>query len=344
MKAALFYGPKDMRIEDIPKPKCPEGGALLKLEGSLICGTDIKIYNNGHPQVKPPQTIGHETCGYIEDIDDPNYGLKVGDRVTVQTTISCGKCDMCLQGLFNLCENIDAICWSYPGTFAEYVAIPKEAMKLGNLLKAPENLKDEEVCLAEPLACVINGQEKLNIKPGERVLIVGAGPIGILHAELARIQGANVIIAERSEERIEMAKKFGYDYYINTDKENQEERIKEITGGKGVDVAIVTAPAKAAFEDAIKAMALRGRISFFASLPAGRSEITLDSRPIHYKELYVIGASSSKTYHMKKALDILSSGKIQTQHLITGELPLDKLEDGILQLMEGKGLKIYVKN
>jgi L-iditol 2-dehydrogenase len=345
MKAAYFYGPEDIRIEERPIPKCPKGGALLKLHGSLICGTDIKIFKNGHPMLIPPQIIGHESCGEIVEINDPNYGLKVGDRVTVQTTVACGKCEMCLQGKFNLCQNIKGICLHYPGTFAEYVAIPEEALRLGNLLKAPDNLKNEEVCLAEPLACVINGQDLLNIQPGEDVLIIGGGPIGILHAELASLSGAGrVVLAEKSAQRLEIAGRFGYSNYIDTGKNDLIAEVMKLTNNRGVDVAIATAPAKEPQEQAVETLAFRGRLSLFGSLPKGKSNITIDSRTIHYKEIQIMGASSSKTYHMKRALAILAAGRIKTQAIITHTMPLEKIVDAIKMALNGEALKIYLKN
>lgn len=345
MKAAFFYGSEDMRVLDIPIPACPEGGALVKLNGSLICGTDTKIFRNGHPRISPPQIIGHESCGEIVEIDDKSSPLKIGDRVTVQTSIPCGKCEMCQKGIFNLCETIEAISWNYPGTFAEYVAIPKKAMALGNLVKAPDNLTDEEVCLAEPLACVINAHELIKIVPGESILIIGAGPIGILNAELARISGAGtVIVAQRSPNRLEMAKKFGYTHYIDTGREDLVKEVMRITNNKGVNAAIVTAPEKSVQEQALQTLSLRGRLSLFASLSPDKSGITLDSRLIHYKELTVVGAASSTACQIKKALNILSTKNIRTENIITHVLPLEKIVDGIKMSISGDALKVYIKN
>ncbi|MEM1486382.1 alcohol dehydrogenase catalytic domain-containing protein [Oscillospiraceae bacterium PP1C4] len=345
MNAAIFYGPEDIRVMETPTPTCPSGGALVKLYGSLICGTDAKIYKSGHPRITPPQIIGHESCGVIVEIDDATYGLKVGDRVTIQTSIPCGKCEMCQKGIFNLCETIEAISWNYAGTFAEYVAVPQKAMALGNLVKAPDNLTNEEVCLAEPLACVINGQELIHIVPGESVLVIGAGPIGILHAELARISGAGkVIIAEKSTNRLEVAKKFNYTNYIDTNKEDLLETVKRLTDGKGANVTIVTAPVKAVQEQAVETLAPRGRLSLFGSLPVGRSEITIDSRTIHYKEITIVGASSSTAFQIKKALDILSTKTMKTENIITHTLPLERIVEGINMSISGEALKVYLKN
>jgi L-iditol 2-dehydrogenase len=344
MKAAVFYGPGDMRVEEVPLPECPPGGALVKLSGSMICGSDIKIYNNGHPNIKPPHITGHESCGRLVEMKAEIPGIKIGDRVTVQTSIPCGSCNNCHRGWFNICENLKGISQNYNGVFAEYVAIPEQAVKMGNLIKAPDSLTDEEVCLSEPLACVINGQDFLSIKPGENVLIIGAGPIGILHAELAKYSGARVIIAEKSPSRLEMAKGFSYSAYIDTGKYSLVKETLSLTNGSGADVAIVTAPVREAMEQAVEALDFRGRLSFFGSLKKGDSNITIDSRPIHYKELMLYGASSSGTIHMKRALGILAGGVINSKGIVTHRLPLNKIVEGIKLGIEGKGIKVYLDN
>lgn len=345
MKAAIFYGPKDIRVEEIPLPKCPKKGVLVKLLGSMICGSDIKIYKNGHQAINPPHITGHESCGKIIELGDVDDNYKIGDRVTIQTSIPCGKCKNCHKGHFNICENLLGISQNYPGVFAEYVAIPEQAMNMGNLIKVPENLCDEEVCMSEPLACVINGQEQIDIQPGEQVLVIGAGPIGILHSELAKVSGAGrIMIADISATRLEMAKKFGYSDYINTSERSLVEEVLSLTNGRGVDVAIVTAPAREPMEQAVQVLDFRGRLSLFGSLVKGNSTISIDSRPVHYKELRIIGASSSGTIHMKKALSILETGAINTKDIVSHRLPLDKIVEGITMASEGKALKVFLNH
>ncbi|MCL1854738.1 MAG: alcohol dehydrogenase catalytic domain-containing protein [Clostridia bacterium] len=345
MKAAILYAPGDMRVETIEKPICPPGGALVKLHASLICGSDLKIYQHGHPKTPMPQIIGHESCGTIEAIDAPGSGLQAGDRVTIQTSIPCGRCLMCQQGSFNLCENLEAISWGLPGTFAEYIAIPRNAMEHGNLIKVPDSLRDEEVCLAEPLACVINGQELVGFSPGETVLVIGAGPIGLLHAELARAGGAGrILLAERSPNRLKMAEAFGYDRLIDTKAGPLPEQVLTATGGRGANVVSVTAPARAAQEAAVACAALKGRISLFGSLPAGDCAITLDSRAIHYRELKVFGAFSSSVNNMMKALKILASSRIRTDLIITHTMALERIVEGIQIAIRGEALKVLIRN
>jgi len=345
MKAAVFHGPGDMKVEETRKPACPDGGAIIKISGSMICGSDIKICNNGHPSLVPPQILGHEACGIISELND-NCGIyKIGDRVALQPSVPCGRCVNCQKGWFNICESQFNYSLHYPGTFAEYVAVPEQALRMGNLVKAPDALTDEEVCLAEPLACVLNGQELLNIRPGETVLIVGAGPIGILQAEMAKVSGAGkILLADISADRLEMARVFGYTGYINAGSTDLVEEVLRLTDGRGVNVAIVTAPSRGPMEQAAGALEYRGRLSLFGSLKKGDSMISVDSRPIHYKELSVIGASSSSAAHIKRALDILAAGMIDAKNIVTHRLPLDKIMEGIELGAAGKAIKIYIYN
>ncbi|MBB6670797.1 zinc-binding dehydrogenase [Cohnella nanjingensis] len=344
MKAAIFHGPGKMTIETRDIPLCPEGGALVKLFGSTICGSDAKIYRNGHPKIVPPQIIGHESCGQIVEIKAGDSPLKVGDRVTIQTSIPCGSCGMCKRGIYNLCENITAISWEHPGTFAQYIAIPAKAVELGNVVKVPDHLTHEEVCLAEPLACVINSQNFLNIEPGQTVLVIGAGPTGILQAELARLKGAQVIVAQRSERRLQLARQFGYRGYIDTQNGDLVEETMKLTHNRGVDVCIVTAPVQSVQEQALHTLAYRGKISLFGSLGVGKSDLKLDNRLIHYKELSVFGCASSTAHQIEQALNVLATGGIRTSGIITHTLPLDNLVDGINMSINGEGLKIYIRN
>lgn len=345
MKAAIFYGPGDIRVEQFEKPVCPDGGALLNICGTTICGSDTKIYKNGHPKINPPLIIGHECCAEIVEIKAKQTHLKLGDRVTMQTSIPCGSCEMCMKGIFNLCVGIKCISLDYHGTFAQYTAVPAKALEMGNIIKVPENLTDEEVCLAEPLACVINSQNFLNIEPGQSVLIIGAGPTGILQAELAKRRGAGeIFVAQRSANRLKQAQKFNYSAYIDTNKDDLVESIMQLTKGKGVDICIVTAPVHAVQQQAIKTLAYRGKLSLFGSLGVGNSEIAVDSRLIHYKEISVFGAASSTSYQMHQALKILSAGGIRTSDLITHTLPLERIVEGINLSLNGESLKVYIKN
>ena len=339
MKAAVFYGPQDMRVEERPVPKCPEGGALVKLHGSLICGTDTKIFNNGHPRVIPPQTIGHEACGTVVEIDDPGYGVQAGDRVTFQTSIFCGKCEMCQKGIYNLCEDIHAISWDYAGTFAEYVAIPKAALNLGNLVKAPVNLKDEQVALAEPLACVINGQEFLHIMPGETVLVIGAGPIGIMAAAICKKNGARkVIITDLNEYRLDLARKMGL-FAVNTGRDDLGEVMRQSHMREGFDVALEMSGSEAAVHQIVSHMRNGGKI---ALLGIFKDEARVDVNEIIFKGLTVQGVYGRKMYETWYKMAAMIEGGLDLTPVITHRFHYTEFEKGFAAMNSGKSGKVIL--
>lgn len=203
MKAALLKSPGVIELEDLPTPTFPPGGALLKIEACAVCGTDVKMLQQGHRDLAYPRILGHEIVGRIEEIDRAcACGLKEGDPCQVWPGIACGSCGPCLRGADNRCRNMKIMGFNFDGGFAEYMALPEQSLSRGaNLL--PENFDPALAALAEPLACCINGQELTRVSEGDVVLIYGAGPIGALHALLAELKGAGkVIIAEKLPERI----------------------------------------------------------------------------------------------------------------------------------------------
>ncbi|MCL2545317.1 MAG: alcohol dehydrogenase catalytic domain-containing protein [Clostridia bacterium] len=347
-KAAVFHGPGDLRLEAVAKPRCPAGGALVRLTGSMICGSDIKIAKGGHPAIAPPRVLGHEGCGVVEEIDIKAMdgacpGCAIGARVAIEPNIPCGHCPNCQRGRFHICIHSQSLSLHHDGTFAEYLAVPPRALAMGNLIPIGPDISDEQACLAEPLACVLNGQEPLAIRPGESVLVVGAGPIGILHAELALLSGAsNVIVAETSPLRLERAKRFGYTHVVDCGAENLRDAVLAATGGRGADVAVVTAPAREPMEQAVNMLDFRGRLSLFSSLTKDSPAITIDSRAVHYKELRIFGASSSAVRHMKQAIAILRSGRIDASRIVTHRLPLSRLAQSIDLAAGREALKVFL--
>lgn len=343
MKAAVFLGPERIEIKEVATPSPGEGEVLLKVHACAICGTDVRIYYHGQKNVQPPHITGHEVVGEVVELGRGVKGYEKGERVTVVTEIGCGNCDFCLQGKYNLCPQMRAVGYYFQGGFAEYMVVPREAVKQGNILPIPDELSSEEGTLAEPLSCVINGQEYLNINYQDTVVIFGAGPIGCMHAELARVSGAKkVIMVDISPQRLKMGEKFRVDLLLNPEEENTVERIMEETGGKGADVVITACPSGKAQEDAVKITATCGRISFFGGLPHQNPCIQLNSNLIHYKEISIFGAFSSYIWHYKKAISLLASGQIEGGKFITLTLPLEKLVEGIQQVKEGKELKVVI--
>lgn len=343
MKAAVFYGPGDIRIEEKEKPKPAPGEVLIQVKACAVCGTDVRIYSYGQANVKPPHIIGHEIAGLIYEVGEGVADYKEGEKVTVVTCVGCGVCDFCLEGRVNLCKKLKAIGYYHNGGFAEYMIVPREAVQQGNILPLPQNLPFDEATLAEPLSCCINGQEYLNIDMGDTVVVIGAGPIGCMHVELARVSGATkIILADISAKRLNLAQRVKADLYVNSRQEDLVERVLKETKGEGADVVITACPSPQAQQQALEMTGSRGRISFFGGLPHDKSKISFDSNILHYKEISVYGVFASHHLQYKKAIELLSSARIEGKKFITHHFSLDKIVEAINKVKEGEALKAVV--
>lgn len=341
MKAVRFYAQSDIRIEDIDVPKPDAGGLLVKVDACAICGTDLKMYLKGDARVKPGQIIGHEFVGEIVEVGKDATGYSTGERVTMATSISCGRCAVCRAGHTNRCENLTPISRDYPGAFAEYIAIPTTGVVGGNVVKVPDTLGDM-AALAEPMSCAINAQIMAGVKMGDTVVIVGCGPLGAIHTQVARANGATrIIVTQRSAPRRQLAETLGVDEIIDASKSDPVAEVMRATDGVGADVVIVTAPSIQAQEQSLSMARKGGMINLFAGLPQGDSELKIDSRLIHYRELFLSGGSDSTPYHVELAVKLLATGRISA-NIITHRLPLDKFIDGIMLMKDGNGLKILI--
>ena len=194
MKAAVYYGPGKISIEDHPEPAPTADNLVLKVTCCAICGTDLKLATVGNPRCHPPRVIGHEMVGRIIHVGSQVQGYAVGERVTLATTLGCGNCPYCARGLGNVCLNAQCISYDYDGAFAELLAVPPRALAGGNVVKVPASVPDEAAALSEPLSCAINSHDLVGLKAGHKVLILGGGPLGAIHAELAKARGASDVM------------------------------------------------------------------------------------------------------------------------------------------------------
>ena len=242
-----------------------------------------------------------------------------------------------------MCADLTAIGYHYDGGFAEYMVVPPRAVRNDCVTILPENVSFEEASLTEPLASVLNCQEISNVNLGDTVVIVGGGPLGCLHAWVARAHGvAKVIMTELSSERLELSRISEADVYINTSREDSVKRVLEETGGRGADVVIAACSSGRAQEQALEMVCAHGRINFFGSLPKGKSIINFDSNLVHYKECFVSGTHGSAPRYNKLSLELISKGIIRIRNLITHRLPLVEFLKGITIVEQGKGLKVVI--
>lgn len=343
MNALIFEGPRNMALKEVPIPSCPSDGILLKVEACGLCGSDLRTYHSGHKNVTPPWILGHEIAGVVEKVGTKVQGHKKGDRLAVAPPVYCGKCHFCLRGEYDLCLNIKEIAQHWPGGFAEYMIIPRESLFLGNINFIPQNVSFYQTAISEPLSSCIKAQQMTQVQLGDTVVIIGAGPIGCFHAEIAHERGASrVILMDIMQERLNLAKRFQPEVLINNSRPGYVSRVIRETDDLGADVVIVACPSDKAQAESLEMTRKGGKIVFFGGLPHGKSQVSLDTNLIHYKNLRVYGSSRFAPEHNKLALKMIAEGKIKADEYVTHILPLKDYQKAIQLLEEGKALKIVL--
>lgn len=324
MKALMFNGVKKLELADVPVPSAKSDEMLIKVEACSICGSDFRIFYHGSPRIQKPTVLGHEIVGTIEFIGDDlrskYQGLYAeGQRVGLSPAIPCGRCYWCKNELRTVCDNLKIIGYEYWGGFAQYVRIPYTAIENGCVIPIPEILSDVEATLIEPLACVVNAQHSAGVTPGDTVLIIGAGVMGLLHCKLASLYGAGKIyMCDQIPARIINARALGVENaYINNE-------LQYKLNARGADLVIVAAGTKSAIEQAFKYVAKRGKIVLFAGLPEEEDQLILSSNQIHYNELFIVGTHGSTPEQYKEALEIVADGRLNLKDLIKEEVSLEE--------------------
>jgi L-iditol 2-dehydrogenase len=343
VKVARFYAPGDIRVEDAPEPSPGPGDVKIRVRNCSTCGTDVKISKFGHHHIRPPRVMGHEIAGEVVEVGKDVSGWRPGDRVQVIAAIPDGSCEECRRGHLTVCPNQESIGYHYDGGFAEYTIVPAKVLAVDGLNRIPDGLGFDEASVAEPLACVLNGQELARIGEGDDVVVVGAGPIGCLHVRLARARGAaRVFLADLNPERLAMsAERVRPDAAVHgTDLVDQ---VMKLTDGRGADAIVTAAASGAAQEQALQMAARQGRISFFGGLPKDDPVIACDSNLVHYRELTIVGANGSSPRHNARALDLIASGDVPVADLITDRLPLADVLEGIAIVARGTAIKVTIE-
>jgi L-iditol 2-dehydrogenase len=343
VKVARFYSPGDIRVEDAPEPYPGPGDVKIRVRNCSTCGTDVKISKFGHHHIRPPRVMGHEIAGEVVEVGAEVTGWQPGDRVQVIAAIPDGTCEECRRGRMTVCPNQESMGYHYDGGFAEYTIVPGKVLAVDGLNRIPDALGFDEASVAEPLACVLNGQELARIGEGDDVVIIGAGPIGCMHVRLARARGAaRVFLADLNPERLAMsADRVKPDAAIHgTDLVHQ---VMKLTDGRGADAIITAAASGAAQEQALQMAARQGRISFFGGLPKDNPVIACDSNLVHYRELTIVGANGSSPRHNARALELIASGAVPVADLITHHLPLADVLEGIDIVARGTAIKVTIE-
>jgi L-iditol 2-dehydrogenase len=345
MLAARFHAPGDIRLEDVAEPTAGPGDVVIRVRNCSTCGTDVKISRFGHHHIVPPRTMGHEIAGEVVEVGSEVAGWAVGDRVQVIAAVPCGVCVECRAGRFTVCPNQTSMGYHYDGAFAPYCRVPAQVLAVGGLHRIPDGLSFAEASVAEPLACVINGQELARVGKGDDVVVLGAGPIGCLHVRLAWASGAaRVLLVDLNPDRLEQAAAVARpDAAICSAFDDPIAAVLAHTDARGVDVAITATAAGAAQEQALRMLARRGRLSLFGGLPKDKPTITLDSNLVHYRELLLVGANGSSPEHNARALDHIATGLVPVADLITHRLPLADVLEGLDIVARGDAIKVTIE-
>ncbi len=345
MLAVRFYEPGNLRAEQVAIPEPEPGELIVKSAVALTCGTDVKMYKRGHQLAKPPQIMGHEFAGTVSAIGKDVTKFSVGMKVVAANSAPCNRCFYCLLHQPNLCERLNEsiIGFTWPGTYAEYVRVPERIVRQ-NTFQVPEGVPLETVASLEPLACVVHGWDLAKDLPaGGTTVIIGGGPIGLLHAQLARLNGARqVVLCDVVEDRLKEAEGVGVDVTINSSNENLLARVRELTDGRGADM-VVEAVGRRETWDAAPGLARKGgTVLLFGGCPSG-TLASFEAEKIHYGELHVQGSFHHTPSSVERAFRLIVSGRVSIKPLISHEMPLERAEEALQLMGSGKALKIALR-
>lgn len=343
MNAAMFYAPMDVRFERADVPTAGPGELLVKVCAALTCGTDIKTYQSGHPVIIQtiPSTFGHEYSGEVVNVGDGVTDFHIGDRIAACNAVPCYQCYYCKIGKNSLCEDLLIV----NGAYAEYIVVPERLVK-HNVYKLPDRMTYEEAALSEPLGTAVHAIRYAQIDVGDTVAVVGSGPLGIMLARLAHLQGARVILVGKGDERLKVATDFGVNEIIDildvSDPSDRIQAVKELTdGGRGADVVIEAVGKPEAWEEALQMGRKAAKIVFFGGCSKGTS-ITVDTYLLHYTELTLYGVFHQTPDDYKRSFDLLASRLVDGRKFVKETLPLNQLIEAFDRVKSLEAIKYAI--
>ena len=339
MKVAMYYDQTDIRIEDRPIPEIGEDEVLVHMKSCGVCGSDLMSW---YLKERAPLVLGHEPAGVIAKKGTRVKDFDNGDRVFVHHHVACLTCHYCLHGDYTLCKqfhetNID------PGGFAEYFRVPAPNLQM-DTLKIPENISDDEATLIEPIACCIRAIKKCNMQTGDVIAVIGAGTTGLIHAALSKIYGASkTIVSDVLGYRLKLAERYGADVTVNPKSEDLMEKVKAETEGRGVDLAIVTAPNIEAYVTAVKICRKGGKLCVFAPTSPEKS-LSLSPKELFFSELQIIPSYSTSHLETRTALKLIETRRVDARGLVTHEFKLSETAQAFKTALDSReSLKVIVK-
>jgi L-iditol 2-dehydrogenase len=322
MKAAVLYGREDLRVEQIQEAPLNAGQLRVKVGAALTCGTDLKVYKRGYHarMLKPPCVFGHEFAGTVIEVHPETRGWREGDRIVAANSAPCGCCRPCLRGLENLCDDLLFL----NGSYAESVVVPARIVSKNTIRLKPET-PFLDAALTEPLACVVQGIRDLKPMAGQHLLVLGAGPIGLMAIALGRRAGCEVFVAGRGTQRLALARRLGARNVMDmTGREDLDTAIRELLPEEQFDCVFEAVGKPAAWEAAVRLVEKGGRVNFFGGCPSGTS-VQLDTGLIHYSALNLIASFHHTPTTIREALDAIESGWIRAADFVDGQATLDQL-------------------
>ena len=337
MKAVLLENGKVV-IKDVPKPKIKEkGDVIVKMKACGLCGTDIEKIEGQYTASQP--ILGHEPAGIIDE-SSVDF-LKPGQRVFAHHHVPCYECYYCTHGSPTMCPyyrktNLD------PGGFAEYFRVPAWNVLRGGVLVLPDSVTFEEGAFIEPLATVIRAQRRVKINKGDSVLVVGAGPMGLLHVMMAKVNGAGTIItSDVADFRVEFAAKVGADYSLNARKVDVPSEVKKLTDGRGADIAIIASGSPSAIISGLKSVRRGGYVLLFG-VPYKGTILNYDISELLNNEISIITSNAAVEEDTKEALKLIYEKKVEVAKLITHKFPLDEFNEAVRVAKEGEAIKVII--
>jgi L-iditol 2-dehydrogenase len=334
MKIALLQKPLSMQVHEAEKPTIAPNEVLVKIAACGVCGTDVDAYLGKVPRgwtITYPFRMGHELSGTVVEVGKNVSNVKPGDRVVPDGRLTCGYCYYCRRGKFSACQNQGY----FSGGLAQYSLYPHQ-----NLVKVPENIPLDEAVFTEPLACVVNGQSKLDIPFGGVAVVIGDGPIGLLHMQMLRHRGAFTVMVGLLEHRLAVARELDANVVINSGQEDVEQIVRQASDGRGADVVVNAVGKASVLEQAINLAARSGQVLYFAATLEPRVALDLDL--VHYKELHLVGSFDSTIAQYEQALALLGAGIVKVKPIISHRLPIEQVQQGFEIAHKQEGLKVLI--
>ena len=339
MRAQVFYGPGDLRFEDIPVPEPEPGGLVVRVEAALTCGTDVKTLRRGHPVMIPhvPTVFGHELAGVVTAVGRGAPGVKEGDRIVAANSAPCGRCPLCAANRPNLCEDLLFV----NGAYGEYIALPPRLVAR-NVVGIGPRLAASSAAFAEPLACALLGVERGRVEAGMTVVIWGHGPLGCLLALAAGQRGARVVIVGKAGWRLDRIRELGLGTCVDAPSvPDMVGHLRGLTGGRGPDVTVDATGRPEVWEQAIEGVGRGGTVILFGGCAPGTS-VRVDTGRAHYEELTLVGAFHHTPAMIRRAVELLESKAIEPSGLLTHRMGLGQVKEALALMERGETMKVLV--